>query len=131
MKQLDREEAMIQHVTSDLQPAMRIHKLVALPNLPRAAATRALAAAGDATKSSPAGSVVSSKSSNSAASAPNNVKGNNGGISQGVMPPYSNLGNQPVTVAGKMIHPHPGFMPPISIAEANGYSTFSTYADQI
>uniref|UniRef100_A0A2C9LH51 Uncharacterized protein n=1 Tax=Biomphalaria glabrata TaxID=6526 RepID=A0A2C9LH51_BIOGL len=35
LKQLEREEAMIRHVTSDLCPGLKCHKLIALPNMQR------------------------------------------------------------------------------------------------
>ncbi|BFZ24434.1 hypothetical protein BsWGS_27473 [Bradybaena similaris] len=44
VKQLEREEAMIRHVTSDLEPKLACHKLIALPNMTRDSVQRALAA---------------------------------------------------------------------------------------
>lgn len=41
-KQLDREEAMVRHVTSDLNPIPPCHKVIAVPNLTKAAITKAL-----------------------------------------------------------------------------------------
>ncbi|XP_005112279.1 uncharacterized protein LOC101862849 [Aplysia californica] len=42
VKQLEREEAMIRHVTSDLDPNIACHKLIALPNLTRDLVKKAL-----------------------------------------------------------------------------------------